>query len=49
MWLKRYNRLQYIVKDAKRHSVWHEEGHIEGVKEREGGREKVLFEQLLLL
>lgn len=49
MWPKRYNRLQYIVKDAKRHSVWQEEGQIEGAKEREEEREKVLFEQLLLL
>lgn len=39
MWPKRYNRLQYIVKDAKRHSVWQEEGQIEGAKER-GGRER---------
>lgn len=35
MWPKRYNRLQYIVKDAKRHSVWQEKGQIEGEKERE--------------
>lgn len=38
MWPKIYNRLQYIVKDAKRHSVWQEEGQIEGEKERKEER-----------
>lgn len=46
MWPKRYKRLQYIVKDAKRHSVWHEEGHREGEKESERERRCVIVKGL---